>query len=666
MNGLRRTLPALMLLLVFCACRPALAAGGRVPRMDVDARVMPNGTLEVTERIAFSTDRADVRGPLRRVLTDWELGQKRIKTIFAVASATQGDEKVPYRVRQAWPYTDVHIGGDGYLQPDRTYEYVLRYTITDLVQFRKKTDSLYWVVAGSGVFPIESASFRIVLPDGAGVQEEDAWTGTYENRAQKPKDWRRTQSGRLETTRALEPDEIFLILTKWDKGFVNPPTRTQRMMKAGRDSAISVLQRLGAPFDGENRAAFALCVLLVVAPYAVVSHLWNRKPKRGAARTLFFSPPPGTEAGYTGYVKALAFDENLLLADLVQLATQGRIFLEPRRDGLKVDRAVHKWGDGISSAHQRLLQTLFPRDEKSVLLGSTTKEGAISAHALVARMPALYKTSGREHYAKKNKRLTSSHTAICTALLILFAPLLYAALTMETPLSATLADWRSLLSFWAPVVALPLLLLWLAWRLVREAIRDFRVVRRTMDAKSIALSIVKWGAVILLASFVLPPLKAALVARVGFFFAQDPLLVCGLWLAFGAALFVFASMPVRTREGWRLLEQVEGFEAYLQAAGGDELRQLPAAQRDLIPKMTVERYEQLLPYAFALDAVDTWTEAHMHLLSRAEYRPLWFRGAYGLQSFTKKLLQAESAMRPLPFSQGMERLIKHGERKQKR
>lgn len=668
MSRLKRHLLGLffLLMLLFYARSFAFAADGRVLRMDVDARVLPNAALEVTERFSYTTDRSDTYGPLRMVLTGWRQNEESVKADFEVVSAMLNGGKVPYTIRNSPQYTLLHLGDKNYLTPGRTYDYVLRYRITDLIQFRRDIDWLYWSVTGSGAFPIEHVSLGIHLPEGATIRSQDAWTGTYDNYRTAERHWRRTASGRFETTRPLGSREMLLALAGWDKGFVNPPTRSERAAKAGRDLGTSFLQRLHSPFDGENRGAFALCVLLVVAPYAAASRIWSRKPRRNIAKTLLFSPPPNMEAGYAGYVKTLAFDEGLLLADLVQLATQGQIFLEPRRDCLKVDRAAVKWGDDVSPAHQRLLQALFPRDEKSVLLGGATKEGMIPAHALVARMPAFYKTSGREHYAKKDRRLTSSHTAICVALLVLFAPLLYAALTMETPLSAMLADWRSLPAFWAPVVALPLLLFWLAWRVAREAIRDFRTVRRTPDARGILRAVVKWAPVALLAFFVLPQLKRALIAHIGLFFTQDPLLVSGLWLAFGAALFVFASMPVRTREGWRLLEQAEGFEAYLNAAGGDEIRQLPAAQRDLVPPKTVERYERLLPYSFALDAAGAWTESHIHLLSRTEYRPRWLLGAYGLHSFTKKLLQAESAMCPIPFLQGVERMMKHGEKKQKR
>ena len=181
MNRFKRTLFCLIFLFppLLCCSHAFAANSERALRMDVDVHVSPtNATLTVTERIAFVTDRQDAQGLFRRVLGEWELGKERVKTIFNVVSATQDGEKVPYRVREVWPYVHIHIGGDGHLQPGRTYEYVLQNTITDLVQFRKKADWLYWSVAGSGVFPIESASFRIFLPDGATIREQDAWTGT--------------------------------------------------------------------------------------------------------------------------------------------------------------------------------------------------------------------------------------------------------------------------------------------------------------------------------------------------------------------------------------------------------------------------------------------------------------------------------------------------------
>jgi uncharacterized membrane protein YgcG len=65
-------------------------------------------------------------------------------------------------------------------------------------------------------------------------------------------------------------------------------------------------------------------------------------------------------------------------------------------------------------------------------------------------------------------------------------------------------------------------------------------------------------------------------------------------------------MPAPTEVGRRLLDHVEGLKLYLGVAERDELKRLQHRNADE-PDLTPERYEQLLPYALALDVEDAWT-----------------------------------------------------------
>lgn len=78
-------------------------------------------------------------------------------------------------------------------------------------------------------------------------------------------------------------------------------------------------------------------------------------------------------------------------------------------------------------------------------------------------------------------------------------------------------------------------------------------------------------------------------------------------LAIGAHVLFARLMKAPTREGRRLLDQVEGLKLYLSVAERDELKSLPGPGSDAPPVLDAERYEALLPYALALDVEDAWT-----------------------------------------------------------
>lgn len=72
-------------------------------------------------------------------------------------------------------------------------------------------------------------------------------------------------------------------------------------------------------------------------------------------------------------------------------------------------------------------------------------------------------------------------------------------------------------------------------------------------------------------------------------------------------LIVFAILiQAPTPEGRRLLDEIEGLKLYLGVAERDELKSLPGP--DAPPKLDAERYEQLLPYAVALEVEEAWTK----------------------------------------------------------
>lgn len=73
-----------------------------------------------------------------------------------------------------------------------------------------------------------------------------------------------------------------------------------------------------------------------------------------------------------------------------------------------------------------------------------------------------------------------------------------------------------------------------------------------------------------------------------------------------AVLITFATLiKAPTVAGRRLLDEIEGLKRYLGVAEGDELAGLPGPGAP--PALDARRYEQLLPYAVALDVEEAWT-----------------------------------------------------------
>ncbi|NNE56523.1 MAG: DUF2207 domain-containing protein [Hellea sp.] len=88
-------------------------------------------------------------------------------------------------------------------------------------------------------------------------------------------------------------------------------------------------------------------------------------------------------------------------------------------------------------------------------------------------------------------------------------------------------------------------------------------------------------------------------------------------------IFMFL-MPAPTRKGQKIRAELQGFRLFMKTA---EKQKLDAVDihGDRPPPMTVERYEQLLPYAIALNVEEPWSRYFEKVMpvEAKEYQPHW-------------------------------------------
>jgi uncharacterized membrane protein len=82
-----------------------------------------------------------------------------------------------------------------------------------------------------------------------------------------------------------------------------------------------------------------------------------------------------------------------------------------------------------------------------------------------------------------------------------------------------------------------------------------------------------------------------------------------------------------TRAGRQLLDQIDGFRQYLEVAEKDEMNFRNP------PEKTPQLFEQLLPYALALDVEQQWTERFAGVFAQLRdgaerYQPTWYHGSH--------------------------------------
>jgi uncharacterized membrane protein YgcG len=125
------------------------------------------------------------------------------------------------------------------------------------------------------------------------------------------------------------------------------------------------------------------------------------------------------------------------------------------------------------------------------------------------------------------------------------------------------------------------------------------------------------------------------------------IVLAGVLMAATVVVFGFA-VRAPTPEGRRLLDEIEGLKLYLGVAEKQDIARLPGP--DAPPPLNAERYQQLLPYAVALDVEDAWTEKFTLAVGAAAAAATtasiaWYRGGGfdNLGDFTRTVGNAFTA-----------------------
>jgi uncharacterized membrane protein len=90
-------------------------------------------------------------------------------------------------------------------------------------------------------------------------------------------------------------------------------------------------------------------------------------------------------------------------------------------------------------------------------------------------------------------------------------------------------------------------------------------------------------------------------------------------------LLFFHLLKAPTVQGRQIMDKIEGFKMYLSVAEKERLEKLHP------PEKTPALFEKYLPYAFALDVENEWSEQFAEVLAQAAtaeqgYTPTWYSG----------------------------------------
>jgi hypothetical protein len=316
-------------------------------------------------------------------------------------------------------------------------------------------------------------------------------------------------------------------------------------------------------------------IAVVALYYMVVWLLWGRDPLAGTVVTRY-DPPRGMSAGLMRYCWKQRFDERVVWAGLAGLVRRGLADFETREDGTYI-RPV--WPPEKKAALPKEEAVLYSdlataKGRRGVRLAMTDE----SMSRMTVRMAESLNGQERGRWFVENRKTVLLGTVLSGAALLL-------------AVDPSNDQFYSLLVS-APLIAVSTFYLYLLTQRIAELVRvagehfTKAVAGRLATMLVLALSCV---AGIWIASIVM-------YANMGWSVLE---VVASLTLI--NLLFLYL-MKAPTREGRKLLDEIEGFRHFLQM-----VEHLPM-DRPEAPGPKRGLYEAYLPYALALEVEQQWCD----------------------------------------------------------
>ena len=320
----------------------------------------------------------------------------------------------------------------------------------------------------------------------------------------------------------------------------------------------------------------AVLTSAVILFYILAWFGWGRDPQPGTI-VAKYEPPRGLSAGFMRYVWKQRFDERVVWSGVLSLVSRGLAVLEKTDDGTFIKPV---WPPRRNPS--------LPKEELALYRDLTTARGRKGVRLslldecmarMAVQMAATLRVTQQGLWFLDNRKVVLAGSVLSgTVLLIAAKPdsidrLL--ALLIPAPLMAIGAFY--------------------GYFLTQRILELLRVAR-----EHVQISILR--RLILMILVAVPSTAAIVLAAIVFYVDFGPeLLFAAAILTFVNLIFLYL-MKAPTRQGRKLLDEIEGFRHFLAM-----VEHLPMDLPDA-PNVKPGLYEKYLPYALALEVEQEWCD----------------------------------------------------------
>ena len=570
-----------------------------------DIAIAADATMTVRETITVRAEGAKIRrGIYRDFPTTYRdpLGHRYV-TGFEFISAQRDGQPEPWHIKNLSNGVRVYLGKEGISIEPGEHTYILEYLTSRQLGFFDDHDELFWNVTGNGwAFPIESASARIQLPASVARDSLKAfgYTGAQGSTAANLEFSVTKEGANYRSSSKLEPGEGLSVVLEFPKSIVVEPSLKQKLEWLLSDNLHLMIGFVG--------------LLLAWVYYGLIWSRYGRDPKPGIVIPLY-QPPRGYSPASLRYIRRMGYDKSCFAAAILGLAAKGALDIK-EHSGVITLKQTGKRVD-FAAGEAAIMSKLLGKSSSITLKSSASTARTMSA-ARTAHKAALATDYEKKYFLTHSKKLIPGLVLSIGFLLASVIALPGDAMVVVLFLSVWLSLW---------------------------SLGVYALVSSAINAWSAGRGILSKAGSIFIWAFATPFIFAEIAGIVVMATTAGLGLMCVFIALIGTNIVFYHWMKSPTRDGAKLLDQIEGFRWYLGVA---EKQELDSRYR---PEDHPEQFSSLLPYAFALDVEQAWARRFAEALPAdqlAKVQPAWYHGgaalgATSLASFTSGLTSGLSS-----------------------
>ena len=631
---------ALTLLLLFTVSSSA-ASQEKIYSYHSDIQIEKDGSMTVTETIKVKALGIDIR---RGIYRDFPTTYKdsygnKIVVDMDILGVYRDDQPEDYHTESMSNGIRIYIGNKNvYLDPG-DYTYKLVYKTDRQLGYFKDHDELYWNVTGNGwIFPIESASATITLPQSVTRNELRyyGYTGRQGSR-ESSLTAKVISPGTVsyQTTFPLGSYQGLTVVLEFPKGIVSQPGAGQKIGYFIEDNTSEIIGLIG---------------LLVIFFYYFI--VWNKVGRDPAKDVIFplYNPPDNLSPASVRFIYKMAYDNKVFTAAIINMAVKGYLKIKEADGKYSLIKLKDDTSD-LSKDEKKIAGKLsFTKGSASEINVDDALEKLNtyknSNNIFAKKISGLISTAIQNKLKTQQKQQSDSsngevyelelkntnHTIFSSAISALkkelknsFEKVYFITNRKQFVIGVVISAFFLILSIATGHGEQLFLLLWLSiWSLGVGVLLVvlFKSWKTLFTSGKFKASLL--GAAIFSTLFALPFIGGEIAGFYFFYTAGSFLSGIVVGLIFLLNILFYHLLKAPTLLGRKVLDKIEGFKMYLATAEKDRLNYITPVEK------TPELFEKYLPYAFALSVEQNWSEQFSDVLSNAaaeqNYSPAWYSG----------------------------------------